>query len=248
MRVTPYAKGVKVRFSGDYPSSCGTHRWNRVVLTPTQMLYGVIKSIWEDMGGTLDGELKVGRRTADARLLYSIDSRPLAELIRGMNKYSNNVMTRQLLLTLGAEQYGPPGTEKKGAAAIKDWLRSQKLMFPGLVLENGAGLSRSARISAEHLGRFLLAAYDSPFMPEFLSSLPLSGMEGTMRERFRNGPLSGKIRAKTGTLDGVSALAGYLSASRGKTYVVVIMQNHPRLRKRAAQKVQDRLLKWLAVQ
>jgi D-alanyl-D-alanine carboxypeptidase/D-alanyl-D-alanine-endopeptidase (penicillin-binding protein 4) len=248
MRVTPHAEGVRVGFSGDYPSACGAHRWNRVVLKPAEMLYGVIKSLWEDMGGTLSGGLKVGTRSEDARLLYSIESRPLAELIRGMNKYSNNVMARQLLLTLGAEQYGPPGTEKKGVDAIEGWLRQQDLEFPDLVLENGAGLSRSTRITAENLGHFLLAAYASPFMPELLSSMPLSGLDGTMQKRFKNGPLTGKIRAKTGTLDGVSALAGYLSARKGKTYAVVIIQNHPRLRKQSAKKVQDRLLKWLAAQ
>ena len=246
MRVTPREEGVKVHFSGDYPLACGTHRWNRVVLKPTEMLYGVIKSLWEDMGGSLEGELKIGTLSDDARPFYSMESRPLAELIRGMNKFSNNVMARQLLLTLGAEYYGPPGTERKGIDAIKDWLRLNALEFPDLVLENGAGLSRNARISVEDLGRFLLTAYSSAFMPEFLSSLPLSGMEGTMRKRFRNDPLAGKIRAKTGTLDGVSALAGYLTAHNGKTYVVVIIENHPRLRKRAAIKVQDRLLQWLA--
>lgn len=245
MQVLPRDEEVKVRFSGDYPLACGTHRWNRVVLRPTQMLYGVMKTLWEDMGGSLGGELRIAALSDNAKLLYSLESRPLAELIRGMNKFSNNVMTRQLLLTLGAEYYGPPGTEHKGISAIKDWLQKHDLRFASLALENGAGLSRSARISAEDLGHFLLTAYHSVYMPEFLSSLPLSGMDGTMHRRFRNDTLAGRVRAKTGTLDGVNALAGYLSGREDKTYVVVMMQNHSRLRKRSAIGLQDGLLRWL---
>ncbi|MEN8129447.1 MAG: D-alanyl-D-alanine carboxypeptidase/D-alanyl-D-alanine-endopeptidase [Pseudomonadota bacterium] len=245
MRVSQLESGVQVSFSGRYPFSCGSHIWNRVVFKPTDMLYGVFKTLWNDMGGTLDGRLRVGRRPEKAQLFYTHESRPLAELIRGMNKFSNNVMTRQLLLTLGAEQIDAPGTEPKGIQIIMRWLKAHDLEFPELVIDNGAGLSRITRISALSLGRFLLTTFASPYMPEFVSSMPLAGMDGTMKPRFRDGPLAGRLHAKTGSLKDVSALAGFLLSRQGRTYIVVIVQNHPDLNRLAGQAIQDTLLQWV---
>jgi D-alanyl-D-alanine carboxypeptidase/D-alanyl-D-alanine-endopeptidase (penicillin-binding protein 4) len=234
-----------VIFTGDYPLSCGPHVLNRVVLKPTEMLFGIFKSLWNDMGGRFDGHLRAGLRPEGVNLVYAIESRPLAELIRGMNKFSNNVMTRQLLFTLGAQLYGPPGTESKGIKTMIDWLNHRDLRFPELIIDNGAGLSRVTRISAQNLGRFLLAAYSSPYMPEFVSSLPLTAMEGTVRDRFKNEPLAGRLHVKTGTLKDVSALAGFLLSRSGRTFTVVVLQNRPGLKRRAGKEVQDALLRWL---
>ncbi|MCP4409836.1 MAG: D-alanyl-D-alanine carboxypeptidase/D-alanyl-D-alanine-endopeptidase [Gammaproteobacteria bacterium] len=245
IRVSHLDSGVQVGFSGRYPISCGSHIWNRVVLKPTDMFYGVFKTLWNDMGGALDGRLRVGSRPEKARLLYTHESRPLAELIRGMNKFSNNVMTRQLLLTLGAEQIDAPGTEPKGIQTIMNWLKAHDLVFSGLVIDNGAGLSRISRISALSLGRFLLTTFASPYMPEFVSSMPLAGMDGTMKSRFRDGSLAGRLHAKTGSLKDVSALAGFLLSRRGRSYVVVIIQNHPDLNRLEGQAIQDTLLRWV---
>jgi D-alanyl-D-alanine carboxypeptidase/D-alanyl-D-alanine-endopeptidase (penicillin-binding protein 4) len=245
MRHSGRGSEVVVSFTGDYPLSCGSHVLNRVVLKPTEMLYGVFTSLWNGMGGSFDGQVRSSALPEGANLVYAIESRPLAELIRGMNKFSNNVMTRQLLYTLGAQRYGPPGTELKGIKTMIDWLNDRDLKFPELIIDNGAGLSRLARISAQNLGRFLLATYTSAYMPEFVSSLPLTAMEGTVRDRFKNEPLAGRLHVKTGTLKDVSALAGFLLTRSGRTFVVVVLHNRSGLKRNAGKEIQDALLRWL---
>ncbi|MGH8594945.1 MAG: D-alanyl-D-alanine carboxypeptidase/D-alanyl-D-alanine-endopeptidase, partial [Gammaproteobacteria bacterium] len=203
------------------------------------------KRLWLDLGGALDGRLRVASIPSQARRIYAIESYPLAELIRGINKYSNNVMTGQLLLTLGAERLGVPGSKEKGIAAIKEWLHSEGWEFPHLVLDEGAGLSRKTRIDAKSLGRLLLRAYGSPYMPEFLSSLPIAGIDGSLRNRLSKEPITGRAHLKTGQIDGVASIAGYLKTRRGRTLVAVCLINHPGSHLGGGKQVHDALLRWL---
>ncbi len=236
---------LRVRLTGKYPLACGHHVLYRSLSTAPGLAYGVIKGLWTELGGELAGGLRLGAAPAEAKPLYVHESRPLADAARAINKFSNNVMARQLLLTLGVEALGAPGTPEKGRTAINAWLRGRGLAVPGLVLDNGAGLSRKARISARGLGRLLLAAWDSPFMPEFLASLPLTGQDGTLRRRYRDEPLAGRGRFKTGTLNDVKTLAGYLHSRTGRRYAVVLFHNRPGIHGAAGQAVQDALLHWL---
>lgn len=236
---------LAVRLAGDYPADCGHHAVYRSLSTAPGLAYAVLKGLWTELGGRLDGGLRLGAAPAGARPLHVHESRPLTEAVRAINKFSNNVMARQLLLTLGAERLGAPGTPDKGRAALTAWLRGRGLEFPELVLDNGAGLSREARISARSLGRLLLAAWESPYMPEFLASLPLTGMDGTLWRRFRDEPLAGRGRLKTGSLNDVKTLAGYVQSRTGRRYVVVLLHNRPGIHEGAGQAVQDALLRWL---
>jgi len=152
-------------------------------------------------------------------------------------------MARQLFLTLGAEMSGQPGNTERSIEAVHAWLAQKKLDFPELVLVNGAGLSREARISAKHMAQLLLAAWRSPVMPELMSSLPLVADDGTMRHRLRFEPISGHAHIKTGSLDDVRALAGYVLDDRGRRRVVVLFINHPNAA--ASQPAQDALLDWV---
>src|SRR4029453_5569301 len=150
------------------------------------------------------------------------------EIIRLVNKHSSNVMARTLLLTIAAEKVGRPATTAGGRRALFEWLALKGIEIPQLVIDNGSGLSRNERISAAGLAEVLLAANQSPYMPEFAASLPLSATDGTLKGRFRSPELQGRLRMKTGSLEDVSALAGYVSAASGKTYVAVIILNHPK--------------------
>ena len=154
-------------------------------------------------------------------------------------------MTRQLLLTLGANAYEPPGTTKKGINAIKRWLDKHKLNGGVLQLVNGAGLSRDTRISATMLGKLLKFVYQKSYMPEFMSSLPVSGYDGTMAYRFKDAPLTGHAHIKTGLLDFVQTMAGYVTTASGKRYVVVMLHNHPRAHTKAAEKLQNDVIQWV---
>jgi serine-type D-Ala-D-Ala carboxypeptidase/endopeptidase (penicillin-binding protein 4) len=162
--------------------------------------------------------------------------------VRDINKFSNNVMARQLFLTLGAEWAGPPATLDNSKLAVRQWLAGKHLDFPELVVENGSGLSRAERISARHLGELLLAAYASPVMPEFISSLPISGVDGTMKRRLKGSGVAGQSHIKTGLLDGVKAMAGYVLDAHGRLLVVVALVNHPNAG--ATQPALDALLQW----
>jgi len=243
MQVSRAGGTTTVVFSGDYPRACGESDLYRVVMPNQDLVHGVFRDLWEDLGGTLAGSAVGGRASGEP--FYTQPSRPLAELIRGMNKFSNNVMTRQLLLTVGAEQLGAPATLGKGRQAVADWLGRKNLEFPELVLDNGAGLSRRTRISARSLGQLLLAAERSPYRAELISSLPIAAVDGTLRRRFRNEPLARQMHIKTGTLDDVRAMAGFLRTRSGKHLVVVSLHNAPGVDQGIGTEVQNALLRWL---
>ncbi len=234
-----------VRFAGKYPWRCGEYTLTRAVIPQEQYVYGVFRALWEEMGGTLKGRGRIGATPEHAVLLLDHGSRPLTETIKSINKFSNNTMARQLLLTLAAEHFARAGTPAAGAAVIADWLQQREVSMPLLSIDNGSGLSRKARLSARGLGSLLEAAYRSPFSAEFMASLPLAGIDGTMRKRFVGEPLEGRLRMKTGLLNGVRAGAGYLMKRDGKTYVVVMLQNHPGVHNGVGTQVQNVLLRWL---
>ncbi len=233
-----------VTFSGEFPAACGRYSLARSVLSHEDFVFGLFTALWREMGGGFDGALVVGETPADAERFVAMDSLPLGEVIRSVNKYSNNVMTRQLLYTLGAERYGAPGTEEKGRRAIADWLAEGGFRFPELVLENGAGRSREARITARHMGELLGAAWASPWMPEFAASMAISGMDGTYGRR-RGAAIAGRARLKTGSLDHVSTLAGYMQADDGARYAVVVLHNAGEVHRGPGDELQDALLEWL---
>jgi D-alanyl-D-alanine carboxypeptidase/D-alanyl-D-alanine-endopeptidase (penicillin-binding protein 4) len=240
-----------VVFDGKFPSGCEEYSFSRTVLTPVQFAFGVFKGLWEELGGSIDGGVRVGlvpqadESGLELEPFYVHWSPTLAEVVRSINKYSNNVMTRHLLLTMGAKVYGAPGTEEKGRAVIADWLKANHLEMPGLVLVNGAGLSRDTRISAASLAALLRHAWNSPYMPEFVSSLPLSGMDGTLRRRFDDDPLVGQLHLKTGSMDDVAAIAGYATSRSGRRYVVVDLHNEKDIHRGYGENVQDALLHWV---
>ncbi|MDP9109872.1 MAG: D-alanyl-D-alanine carboxypeptidase, partial [Pseudomonadota bacterium] len=169
------------------------------------------------------------------------DSPSLSELIRDTNKFSNNVMARQLFLALGAG--GQPATIDASRNAVLAWLKSKAIDPSGLILENGSGLSRTERISATTLSALLVAAFQSPVMPEFIASLPLVGYDGTMRKRLALQAVAGHAHIKSGSLQEVRSVAGYVLAASGKRYAVVCLINHANAVRGAA--AQDVLLEWL---
>lgn len=232
-------------FAGSYPAACGEKTW---YMHPYQLSHAeyfgiVFRQLWTDVGGVFQGSVNDGLVPSGARLVSEWQSPSLPEVVRDINKYSNNVMARQLLLTLAAETLKLPATPERGARVVKAWLSDKGIASNQLAIENGSGLSRTERISAEAMGRMLVAAYQSPVMPELMSALPLVGFDGTMRKRLTTRTIAGNAHIKTGSLNDVRAVAGYVLAISGKRYAVVCIINHANAA--AGQAAHDALLQWI---
>jgi D-alanyl-D-alanine carboxypeptidase/D-alanyl-D-alanine-endopeptidase (penicillin-binding protein 4) len=235
---------TRLNLSGSLAAGCTeAFDWNLAPLPPERLFEGMFRSLWKELGGEIGGHFQNGSTPPDARLLAETNSPPLPEVLRDMNKWSNNVIARHVLATLGATAEPEQDSVAAGGRVVEQSLRAGGVDTSGFVIENGAGLSRSARISAHSLGQLLLSAWRSPTMPELLASLPIAGVDGTARRRLANSPAAGHAHIKTGTLDGVRSLAGYVLARDGQRYAVVLMINHPNAG--ATRDAQDALLEWV---
>jgi D-alanyl-D-alanine carboxypeptidase/D-alanyl-D-alanine-endopeptidase (penicillin-binding protein 4) len=177
---------------------------------------------------------------AELKPAFEIVSPPLAEVIRDINKYSNNVMAQQLFLTLGLQQK-KRGSLDASRTTMRQWWNNRIGTGEGQpVFDNGSGLSRDERITAGELAKMLQVAWRSPVMSELMSSLPASGVDGTLRRRaLRSG---GAAHLKTGTLRDAAGVAGYVDGASGRRYVVVAIANHANAA--AARPAFDALVDW----
>ena len=237
--------GLTARFKGKYSPDCGAHEINRAIAPPAALFYGAFIPAWRYFDGTLAKGYREGRVPDNQQPFYVHYSKPLADIIRLINKHSNNVMTKQLLLTIGAETEGEPGTLEKGRKAVKQWMQSQGISTEGFFIDNGSGLSRDARITARTLNQLARHQWNSPWMPEMLSSLSILGRDGTGKNRFKKNPLKGDMHFKTGLLNHVRSMAGVFHGNNGKRYLVVTMQNHKNIHQLTGTRIQNALIEWL---
>jgi D-alanyl-D-alanine carboxypeptidase/D-alanyl-D-alanine-endopeptidase (penicillin-binding protein 4) len=234
----PILGRYQLTLTGRYPATCGEQDWPLGVLSHPDYIAATFRTLWQELGGTLSGNVRDGSAPAGAASFASIESPTLAEIVRDINKHSNNVMARQLFLSLARDV---PATTPDAAAAVRDWLAGRGIDTEGLVLDNGSGLSRQERMSAHALVQLLQAAAASPLMPEFVASLPLGAVDGTMRKRLNGEAVAGHAHIKTGSLDGVRSMAGYVQDARGREVIVVFLVNHANAQR--ARAAQDALLK-----
>ena len=231
----------RTRFAGAYPTACGESSWPVADPQPASYDARLIEALWRELGGQLQGRVREGRAPQGLAPRFEWPSPPLAEVVRDINKFSNNVMARQLSLTL-ALQAAPqqPATPEAAREILTRWvIETTGEPADDLVVDNGAGLSRSTRISAARLARLLLHAYRGPVMSELMSSLPVTGLDGTLR-RSRATP--GRAHLKTGSRRDVAGLAGYVLSDNGRRYVLVAIVNHPQAA--AAAPALDALVQW----
>jgi D-alanyl-D-alanine carboxypeptidase/D-alanyl-D-alanine-endopeptidase (penicillin-binding protein 4) len=260
--------GDTIKLTGSYPALCGERDKAISLLPHTRYFDAVFRSLWQEMGGVLSGKTRDGTATNSATLFSTHYSQPLSELIRDINKYSNNVMARQLLLSLSLNVTSPspvedmemeiasmpqatsapasttpPASIALSEIALRRWLNSKELNFPELVLENGAGLSRRERISPLNLSLLLQSINASPYSAELEASLPIIGIDGTIKRRLDNHAVTSHAHLKTGSLEGVKSIAGYVQSRSGKQWVLVFIINHSNAS--AGQRAQDELIEWL---
>ena len=241
--VKPKDGGAVVTFSGTFSPACEERYLELSVFDDEKYAFYTFKKLWKELGGSFNGKLKVIDAPASAVKILEQQSEPLGYVIRDINKWSNNLMARQVLLTLAAEKNSAPATETKGASVLKTWLATKGIDAKELVIENGSGLSRVERISAQHLGQMLVSAYNSPVMPELTASLPILSLDGTMKKRLDTSSASARGHFKTGSLDGVSAIAGYMLDANNKRHVMVMLVSHANAG--GSKNAQDALIEWV---
>lgn len=240
---------AEVVFEGSYARACGEKNLALNLFEPPLNFALLFRALWEESGGQWQGAVMPGMAPLEMPPLLEFESPPLAEVIRPLNKYSSNIMSRMLFLTLGIKQSGAPATLGKSVVALRGVLEEEGLDFPELRLENGAGLSRDERISARSMARLLQAAARSPHFSEFESALPIAALDGTMKGRLNgngNGSgygAAGHAHLKTGTLKGVKTLAGYVLDRLGRRRALVFFINHPNAERGAD--AQDALIEWV---
>jgi D-alanyl-D-alanine carboxypeptidase/D-alanyl-D-alanine-endopeptidase (penicillin-binding protein 4) len=265
--------GDSVVLQGDYPLGCGEREQNLSVMPHTRYVGALFRAVWKELGGTLRGK-EIDGTVGDKAILFSTHrSEPLSAVIRDINKFSNNVMARQLFLTLGeslpavsdtdtinenvqpqsavsAQPTFPDQSDRAGRMSIERsvqtmqiWLERNHLHFSELVFENGAGLSRKERISAAHMAQLLQNASTHPLSAELQASLPILGVDGSVRKRLRDSPAASHAHLKTGTLEGVKTIAGYVKSKSGREWIVVFFINHPFAKH--GTEAQDALIEWV---
>ncbi len=232
----------QLTLQGHYAAACGERTIALNLLAPEPTAAAWFRQLWANLGGRLHGTVRIADTPEEAQLLLEFESLPLAQLVRDTNKYSNNVIAKMLLLNLGAARYGAPATWDKGRRAIQSWLEERHLECGQLVLENGSGLSRDERMTAQFMARLLRWASRQPAWFEFAASLPAVGLEGTQRNRLTQSATRGQAWLKSGSLQGVRNLAGYVRTPEGRRRVVVFLINHERAE--AGKLAQDALIEW----
>jgi D-alanyl-D-alanine carboxypeptidase/D-alanyl-D-alanine-endopeptidase (penicillin-binding protein 4) len=231
----------RVRFAGGYPAACGEQAWPLAYVDPPGYAARAVAGLWQQMGGRLTGQVRDGKVTAGLSPAFEMRSAPLAEIVRDINKFSNNVMAQQLFLTLSLQQKGL-GTLEGSRDVMRTWWRDRMGAGATPDFGNGSGLSRQERVTAQQLARLLQTAWASPWMPELASSLPVVGVDGTLRRARGKGV--GQAHLKTGSLRDVAGVAGYVDGASGKRYVLVAIANHAQAA--AARPAIEALIEWTA--
>ncbi len=227
-QLLPAPGGDRLRFLGRYPLACGERELalHLYTLDPVRYAGAVFRALWSQLGGRIDGGVAEGTAGPDSRELASWESETLSVQVREINKHSSNPMARNLLLGIVAQRGGKPATAEAAAARVLGWMSSAGIDPSKVVLQNGSGLSREERLPAATLAALLQRAWKQPTLPEFVASLPVAGIDGTMARRFAGSPVRGSAHIKTGSLADVASIAGYVTARSGRRIVVVCLVNH----------------------
>lgn len=245
--VQPAGDGWRVSTQGAFPAGC--HQRAALQIVDRQWLAArMVRQLWAELGGTMGPGDVEAAAPAGALVLATHRGRPLAEVLRGVMKSSDNALTRLIYLQLGAQaaQAGEP-TLAAAERVVRAWFAAHAIDDRGLVLDNGSGLSRSERISPAQMAALLRAGQAGAQAPELLATLPIAGVDGTMSRRLKNTPATGRARLKTGTLRDAVGLAGFVPDASGRPWVFVAFVNDAEAAKKG-RPVLDALVAWVAGQ
>jgi len=224
--------GDTVLLRGSIPVNHKEIRFYRNIVNPALYTAHMFRTFWEKRGLELKGNIIEGKVPGNAKQVLEFDSLPVWQIVWGMNKFSNNFVADQLMKKIGAEVWGPPGTLAKGLTALGDALEDLGIARKSFQIIDGSGLTRGTTVAPRHIVTVLTAAHkDHTMSPEFIASLGIGGEDGTLRNRLPTSKTKGStVRGKTGTLDGVTALAGYLDTEGGELVAFAALLNDPKLK------------------
>lgn len=231
---------ARLRLSGNYSRHCGEQSFYLSVLDHNAYVAGVFGALWQRLGGSWSGKWRRGKAAEDATVLLTRESPRLPQVLAAMNKYSNNLIARNVFLSLPAGAGEPPYTPATAQAAMRAWLHAKGT--PDVVVDNGSGLSRSVRITPEQMTHLLEAAWHHPYRAELISSLPISGVDGTLRKRMKKSA-AGEGHLKTGSLAGVTTLSGYVRNDRGDYLMITLFSE--RQQSGRVRRLQEDLIRWM---
>jgi len=233
-----FSQPLDLKFNGSFASSCGSKTWPLAFSKPKEFTQRALGGIWQNLGGEIAGSFKLGALPVKATLLWSESSLPLSDVVKDMNKFSNNVMAQHLFLSLSMGL--PTGVnESDSRELVQKWWRDKISLTP-LFIEQGSGLSREERVSAQGLTDLLSYAWLSPYMPELIASLPITGLDGTLKKSQG----AAFAHLKTGSLRDVNAIAGFVQGRQQKRYILVAILNDPKAKEGGA--VLQGLMEWVA--
>jgi D-alanyl-D-alanine carboxypeptidase/D-alanyl-D-alanine-endopeptidase (penicillin-binding protein 4) len=235
-----------VTFSGHYKSGCGKYEYRRTVLDSDAYLFGLFKHLWQELGGELAGSYALRKVNSKVEPFYVGSGKNLAETIIGTNKFSNNLLAQHLMLTLSREADKNQGATRGHAInIINQWLVANGIDASDLKIDNGSGLSRDITLSSSMLSDLLEVGWRSDFRPEFLASFSLAGIDGTAKKRFRNSKDPGRVRIKTGYLQGVRTMAAYIKTRKGKWLASNLLIEHKSVNYWIGNQIQDAYIQAL---
>ncbi len=245
--------GVKISKSKSIPTMilqgkiskrCGRQTISKVITKPYKSFYYALKSKLKQKGINVTGGLKLTKVPSSAKLLFTHYANTLEDIVSVTSKKSNNLYARHLMLLLGAKVYGAPATVSKGRKAINYILNINGALSRYMPkIDNGCGLSRKSKISAKMLSDILDNAYER-YGQRWLNTLSIGGVDGTIKRRFRGTVVKNRAWMKTGTVNRVKNISGYVKDKSGRLYTVVILVNSPKSRYNGSL-LQNNIIKWL---
>ncbi|MBW3500764.1 D-alanyl-D-alanine carboxypeptidase/D-alanyl-D-alanine-endopeptidase [Janthinobacterium sp. NKUCC08_JDC] len=256
---------LQVILHGTFPQNC-SKATSINVLDRNDYADRLFRATWKRLGGTITGTVREAPATGlpptaepvGTRMLADHVARALPEVLRDINKTSDNTLARTLFMSLGSLQSDgwlgsrpvamavPEDTATRARQVIQEWFQRHQIDTQGMLVDNGSGLSRTGRIAPAQMAAVLQAMQQSPWAPEFQSSLPIVALDGTMRKRLLNSPAAARARIKTGTLKNVVAIAGYVPDANNQLCVVVAMINSDLVGNGNGRAAVDALIEWVA--
>jgi D-alanyl-D-alanine carboxypeptidase/D-alanyl-D-alanine-endopeptidase (penicillin-binding protein 4) len=234
-----------VFLTGKLSKRCAKRTICKVISMPHRAFYYALKDGLSDERIKMTGTLKLRKVPRKAKYLFSHYSEPLERVISTITKKSDNLMARQVMLTMGATMYAPPSTLYKSRKAIEKTLNKYHILEKGrTIISNGSGLSRSAKITAKSLANLLDNAAKH-YGQRWMNTLATAGIDGTIKKRFMNSSVYGRAWMKTGTIKGVKNIAGYVEGASGQRYVVIVLVNDKYSHKYGAI-LANRVIEWVA--